>query len=82
MTRPIGSWNELRLVVKGNHVEHWLNGDKIVEYEINSPDWNTRVAGSKFKEWPKFGTFPRGHIALQEHGNRVEFRNIKIRPLK
>jgi hypothetical protein len=82
VTRPIGSWNELRLVVKGNHVEHWLNGDKIVEYEISSPDWKARVAGSKFKEWPKFGTFPRGHIALQEHGNRVEFRNIKIRPLK
>jgi len=82
VTRPVGSWNEMRLVVKGNHVEHWLNGDKVVEYELFSPDWNARVAGSKFKEWPQFGRIPRGHIALQEHGNRVEFRNIKIRPLK
>ena len=82
VTKPVGSWNQMRLVVKGNHVEHWLNGDKIVEYELNSPDWNTRVEGSKFKEWPKFGRIPRGHIALQEHGNRVEYRNIKIRPLK
>jgi Domain of Unknown Function (DUF1080) len=82
VTRPVGSWNQLRLVVKGNHVEHWLNGEKIVQYEIASPDWNKRVAGSKFKEWPQFGKNARGHIALQEHGNRVDYRNIKIRSLK
>ena len=82
VTKPVGSWNQMRLVVKGNHVEHWLNGDKVVEYELHSPDWKTRVEGSKFKEWPTFGRIPRGHIALQEHGNRVEYRNIKIRPLK
>jgi hypothetical protein len=82
VTRPVGSWNQLRLVVKGNQVEHWLNGEKIVQYEIASPDWNKRVAGSKFKEWPQFGKNARGHIALQEHGNRVDYRNIKIRSLK
>jgi hypothetical protein len=81
VTRPVGSWNELRLVVRGNRVEHWLNGEKVVQYELFSADWNQRVEGSKFKQWPKFGRIPRGHIALQEHGNRVEFRNIKIRKL-
>ena len=81
VTKPVGSWNQMRLLVKANHAEHWLNGEKIVQYEIFSPDWNKRVEGSKFKQWPQFGRNPRGHIALQEHGSRVEFRNIKIRSL-
>ena len=64
VTRPIGSWNELRLVVKGNHVEHWLNGDKIVEYEINSPDWNTRVAGQQVQGVAEIRHLPpRSHRA-------------------
>jgi hypothetical protein len=82
MTKPVGSWNQTRLIVKGNHVEHWLNGVRIVEYELFSPDWEKRVAESKFKQWPKFGRVPRGHIALQEHGAVVAYRNIRIRPLK
>jgi 3-keto-disaccharide hydrolase len=82
VTRPVGSWNQARLIVNGNHVEHWMNGEKIVEYELLSPDWEKRVAASKFKEWPKYGRIPRGHIALQDHGDRVAYRNIKIRPLK
>jgi hypothetical protein len=81
VTRPIGSWNTVRLVVDGNRVEHWLNGTKIVEYELSSADWKKRVQESKFKEWPNFGRVPKGHIVLQDHGNRVEFRNIRIRPI-
>jgi hypothetical protein len=82
MTKPVGEWNKTRLVVNGNQVEHWLNGKKVVEYELGSADWKKRVADSKFKDLPKFGKEPKGHIDLQDHGNRVEFRNIKIRVLK
>jgi hypothetical protein len=78
---PAGSFNQARIVIRGNHVEHWLNGTKVMECELGSADWNERVAKSKFSAWPKFGTVKRGHIALQEHGNDVWFRNIKIRIL-
>ena len=70
-----GSWSS------GNHVEHWLNGTKVVEYELGSPDWEARVAASKFKQWPGYGRAAAGHIALQDHGDRVAYRNIKIRTL-
>lgn len=82
VTRPAGSWNEARIVVNGNRVEHWMNGERIVQYEIGSPDWEKRIAASKFKQWPDFGRLPRGHIALQDHGDRVAYRNIRIRPLR
>ena len=78
---PGGEWNSARLVVNGNHVEHWLNGFKMVEYELGSTDWNSKVAGSKFKPHSKFGKNAQGHIGLQDHGNVVAFRNIKIRAL-
>src|SRR5438093_8053156 len=78
-TKPIGSWNETRLVVRGAHVEHWLNGVKVVEYELWTPDWERRVRESKFKDYPNYGRARRGHIGLQDHGDRVAFRNIKIR---
>ena len=78
---PGGEWNTARLVVNGNHVEHWLNGFKLAEYELGSPDWNSKVAASKFKPHLKFGKNPQGHIGLQDHGNVVAFRNIKIRVL-
>jgi hypothetical protein len=81
VTRLPGTWNEARIVVRGNHVEHWLNGEKIVEYELGSADWTARVAKSKFNKHPGFGRAPKGHIALQDHGDRVAFRNIKIKPL-
>ena len=80
-TRPAGEWNEGRLVVNGTHVEHWLNGEKVVEYEIESEDWAARVAASKFAEFANFGRVRRGRIAIQDHGNEVAFRNVKIRPL-
>lgn len=81
VVRPAGQWNDVRLVVKGNHVEHWLNGTRVVEYELQSADWKARVAKSKFSAWPEYGQFARGHIALQEHGARVQYRSIKIRAL-
>ena len=79
--KPGGEWNTARLVVNGNHVEHWLNGVKLLEYEFGSPDWNSKVAASKFKPHPRFGKNAQGHIGLQDHGNVVAFRNIKIRVL-
>jgi len=82
VARPAGEWNTVRLLVKGNHVEHWLNGTKIVEYELGSADWKRRVAASKFKDMPGYGVAPRGHIALQDHGDAIAFRNIKVRELK
>lgn len=81
VTKPVGEWNEARLVVKGAHVEHWLNGVKLLEYELWSPDWDARVKASKFATMPGYGRATRGHIAIQDHGNLVAFRNIKIRPL-
>jgi len=81
VVRPAGEWNAVRIVVNGAHVEHWLNGQKVVEYELWSPDWKARVADSKFHQWPGYGMAHRGHIALQDHGDRVAYRNIKIRLL-
>jgi hypothetical protein len=82
VVKPAGEWNTTRLLARGTHVEHWLNGQKVVEYEQGSPDWATRVAASKFAAWPMYGKAMKGHIGLQEHGGRAEFRNIKIRELK
>ena len=82
VVKPAGEWNTSRLVAKGTHIEHWLNGQKVVEYEQGSPDWAKRVAASKFAVWPRYGKAMKGHIGLQEHGGRAEFRNIKIRELK
>lgn len=81
VTRPVGEWNRARILVNGNKVEHWLNGEKLVAYEIGSEDWNRKIAASKFKSWARFGKEPKGHICLQDHGDRVEYRSIKIRPL-
>ncbi len=81
LARPVGEWNSSRILVDGNHVQHWLNGVRTVEYELGSPDWLERVAASKFSQWPEYGKASNGHIGLQEHGDRVAFRNIKIRQL-
>lgn len=81
VTRPVGEWNQVRLLVDGSHVEHWLNGVKIVEYELWSEDWKQRVQASKFKDMEDYGLARRGHIVLQDHGDKVWFRDIKIRPL-
>lgn len=81
-TKAVGEWNAVRLLVNGAHVEHWLNGEKVVEYELWSDDWKQRVQASKFKAWPRYGMERRGHIALQDHGDWVAFRNIRIRRIK
>jgi hypothetical protein len=82
MTKPVGQFNHGRLVVDHGRVQHWLNGEKVVEYDINSPDFKARVAGSKFKQWPQFATGKTGAIALQNHGDAVWFKNLKIKVLK
>jgi hypothetical protein len=82
VVRPAGEWNHVRLVVDGANVEHWLNGERIVAYELWSPDWEERVRNSKFAEWPEYGRARSGHIGLQDHGDPVAFRNIKIRELR
>ncbi len=81
VVRPAGEWNETRILVRGDHVEHWLNGQRIVSYELGSGDWEERVRRSKFATMPRYGREPRGHIALQDHGDRVAYRNIRIRLL-
>lgn len=79
--RPTGEWNSVRIVVDGNRVQHWFNGAKVVEFEIGSPDWQARLAASKFRDWPHYAKATTGHIGLQDHGSYVAFRNIKIRRL-
>ncbi|GAB3257753.1 DUF1080 domain-containing protein [Larkinella harenae] len=79
--RPAGQWNKVRLVVRQGKAEHYLNNRKIVEYVIDGPEWERRISNSKFKNWANFGTYSRGHIALQDHGDRVWYRRIRIREL-
>lgn len=79
--RPVGQWNTARILVDGNHVVHWLNGVKMADYVLGSPDWLARVNKSKFVKWREYGKAKVGHIGLQEHDNPVAFRNIKIRVL-
>lgn len=81
VTRPVGEYNQARIVARDGLVEHWLNGEKIVEYDMNSEDWAERIGASKFAGWEHFGRYRRGHIALQDHTDPVWYRNIRIRPL-
>jgi Domain of Unknown Function (DUF1080) len=79
--KPVGKWNTARIVVRGTHGEHWLNGVKAVEYDRSTPKFRAIVADSKFHVYPNFGTANDGYIVLQDHGFPVSFRNIKIREL-
>jgi hypothetical protein len=81
IVKPANEWNAVRIVVNGNHVEQWLNGVKVVEYDFGSPDFQAKVKDSKFAPHPNFGRNAEGHIGLQDHGDQVAFRNIKIRVL-
>lgn len=81
VVKPAGEWNAVRIVVNGNHVEHWLNGVKVVEYELGSADWEARVKASKFAPHPRYGRNAAGYIGLQDHGDAVSYRNIRIRVL-
>lgn len=80
-TRPVGGWNRARIVSRGGRVEHWLNGRLQAAYDHGGDGWRARVAASKFGEMPEFGLKRGGHIGLQDHGDRVWFRNIKVRRL-
>jgi hypothetical protein len=83
VVKPAGEWNSSRIVAKGAHVEHWLNGQKVVEYELWSPDWEAKVKASKFKDWPNYGRAKKGYIAIQgDHEGALSLRNIRIRELK
>ncbi len=81
IVRGAGQWNEARLRVAGGHVQQWLNGVQIIDYQLGSDDWLARVAASKFSAWPAYGRAGSGHIGLQDHGDEVGFRNIRIRHL-
>ena len=78
---PVGEWNNSKLIVNGNHVEHWLNGSKTVEYELYSEDWTNLKNNSKWVEFPEYATVKKGYIALQDHSSEVWYRNIKIKVL-
>jgi Domain of Unknown Function (DUF1080) len=81
VTKPPGEWNRARVVVIGSHVEHWLNGEKLLEYERWTPEWTAKVAKTKFAQWPTYGLARRGHIGLQEHGDVIQFRHARVREL-
>jgi hypothetical protein len=79
--RPVGEWNTARIVVDGDHIEHWLNGVRVVEFTRSGPAWDALVAQSKFAERAGFGAARSGHILLQDHGDPVWYRNLKLREL-
>jgi hypothetical protein len=80
--KPVGEYNHARLIVRGNHVEHWLNGDKIVEYEMGSPEMTKLLKESKFSNNPEYGKSTDGLIMFQHHGQKVWFKNIMVRKLQ
>lgn len=80
--QPPGQWNHARLIVQGDHGEHWINGEKVVEYDLGSPAMNAALAVSKYKNIPGFADRRRGHIVLQDHNDAVWFRNIRIREIR
>lgn len=79
---PVNEWNNARIIARNNHIEHWLNGKKIVEYDRGTQIYRALVQKSKYASFPDFGEAPEGYILLQDHGNQVNFRNIKIREIK
>lgn len=81
VTKPAGEWNKAKIVIKNGHGESWLNGKKLVEFSTMGPEWEKLVANSKFKTWDGFGVSQKGKIALQDHGNKVSFKNIRIKEL-
>ena len=81
VTRPVGAWNTSRLIVDRGRVEHWMNGMHLLTYRLGDADWQARMEASKFAPLPRYGRVTRGHIAIQDHGDPVRFRNILIREI-
>jgi hypothetical protein len=82
IVKPFGQWNHTRIVVKGEHVEHWLNGQLAVAYDLESPDWQAKVAASKFAKFPHYGLAKRGYIGIQgDHPGALALRRIRVREL-
>ena len=82
VVKPANEWNSSLLVVQGDHVQHWMNGQKLLEYDLLSPDWTARVKASKFGAWPNYGRATTGYISIQgDHNGVLDMRNIKIRVL-
>ena len=79
--KPVGQWNKVRILVNQGHVEHWLNGDKLLDYQLDGEQLKPLVAASKFKDFPRFAQNREGYVALQHHGDQVWYRNIRIRSL-
>ena len=79
--KPIGEWNTSKIIFDKGHVEHWLNGEKILEFTAWNDEWNKKKEEGKWKDYPGYGTAKKGRIALQDHGNKVFFKNIMIREL-
>jgi hypothetical protein len=81
--KPVGEWNQTRIVAKGNHVEHWLNGRKVVSFDVGSADWNAKLEASKFKTYPNFARAKKGHFGIQgNHPGMLALRNIRVRELQ
>lgn len=80
--KPVGEWNTAKIVLNNHHLEHWLNGKKVVDIQVGGDKWNELVKNSKFKAWSQFGKADKGHICLQDHGDPVSYRNLRIRRLK
>ena len=81
VSNPAGEWNHTKIVINKGHVEHWLNGTKVVDYQLWTPEWEQLKANSKWKDVKPYGMSKSGHIALQDHGGGVAFKNIKLKPL-
>ncbi len=82
VTRPLGEWNSARIVVAGNFVEHWLNGQQVVQYQLNSTEWAAKVTATKFAEFPNYGLAKRGFLSIQgDHSGKLSIRGMRIREL-
>ena len=82
IVKPGGEWNSTLIVVNGNNVQHWMNGQKLLEYDLGSPDWEAQVKASKFSEYPHYGRAPRGFIGIQgDHDGALWIRNVRIREI-
>jgi hypothetical protein len=77
--KPVGEWNTAEILVYQGTVVHFQNGEKVLEYHIGTPDWDKMIKGSKFKDFPEFGKYKEGFVALQDHGNDVWYRHIRIK---